>query len=81
VIATIRLDFHSSDTSKQVFEAISPDNTPLPPGLSIDCSIEETRLVITIQCERNIDSLGATIEDIMSAIDLSLRTSQLAEQT
>ena len=80
MIATIKLDFHSSDKSKQILEAISPDNTPLPSGLSIDCSIEETKLLITIQCERNIDSFGATIEDIMSAIDLSLRTSQSTEQ-
>jgi hypothetical protein len=80
MIATIRLDFHSSEISKQTLEAISPDNTPLPSGLSIDCSIEETKLLITINCERTIDSFGATIEDIMSAIDLSLRTSQSTER-
>ena len=80
MIATIRLDFHSSALSKQILEAISPDNTPLPSGLSIDCSIEETKLLITIHCERTIDSFGATIEDIMSAIDLSLRTSQSTER-
>jgi len=79
MIATIKLDFHSSNIAKQVLEAISPDNTPLPSGLSIDCSVEETKLLITIQCERNLNSLGATIEDIMSAIDLSLRTSQSIE--
>ena len=81
MIATIKLDFHSSNLTKHILEAISPDNTPLPPGLSIDCSIEKTKLVITIQCERNINSFGATIEDIMSAIDLSLRTSQSTEWT
>ena len=80
MIAKIKLDFHSSNLAKQILEAISPDNTPLPSGLSIDCSIEETKLLITIHCERNISSLGATIEDIMSAIDLSLRTSQSTEQ-
>lgn len=80
MIATIRLDFHSSALSKQILEAISPDNTPLPSGLSIDCSIEETKLLIIIHCERTIDSFGATIEDIMSAIDLSLRTSQSTER-
>jgi len=80
-MATIKLNFHSSNLTKQILESISPDNTPLPFGLSIDCSIEETKLIITIQCERNISSLGATIEDIMSAIDLSLRTSQSTERT
>jgi len=80
-MATIKLNFHSSNLTKQILESISPDNTPLPSGLSIDCSIEDTKLIITIQCERNISSLGATIEDIMSAIDLSLRTSQSTERT
>ena len=76
MIATIKLDFQSSVVAKQILEAISPDNTPLPKGLTIDCSVKGTKLLITIECERSIDSLGATLEDIMSAIDLSLRTSK-----
>ena len=76
MIATIKLDFQSSEVAKQILEAISPDNTPLPKGLTIDCSVKGTKLLITIECERSIDSLGATLEDIMSAIDLSLRTSK-----
>ena len=76
MIATIKLDFQSSEVAKQILEAISPDNTPLPKGLTIDCSVKGTKLLITIQCERSINSLGATLEDIMSAIDLSLRTSK-----
>ena len=78
MIATIKLDFQSPNLAKQILEAITPDNAPLPRGLTINCSVVETKLLITIQCERNISSLGATIEDIMSAIDLSLRTSKLA---
>ena len=76
MIATIKLDFQSSVIAKQILEAISPDNTPLPKGLTIDCSVKGAKLLITIECERSIDSLGATLEDIMSAIDLSLRTSK-----
>jgi hypothetical protein len=76
MIATIKLDFQSPDLAKHILEAIAPDNTPLPSGLLIDCSVEGSKLLITIQCERSISSLGATLEDIMSAIDLSLRTAQ-----
>ena len=81
MIATIKLDFQSSEVAKRVLETIAPDNTPLPSGLAIGCSVEDTKLLITIECERNINSLGATIEDIMSAIDLSLRTSQSIDGT
>ena len=76
MIATIKLDFQSSNIATRILEAIKPDNTPLPKGLTIDCSVKGTKLLITIQCERGISSLGATLEDIMSAIDLSLRTSK-----
>ena len=76
MIATIKLDFQSSNIATRILEAIKPDNTPLPKGLTIDCSVKGTKLLITIQCERGINSLGATLEDIMSAIDLSLRTSK-----
>ncbi|TFG33486.1 hypothetical protein EU528_00165 [Candidatus Thorarchaeota archaeon] len=75
MIATIKLDFQSSEVANRILESIKPDNTPLPHGLTIDCSVKGTKLLIMIQCERNISSLGATLEDIMSAIDLSMRTS------
>jgi hypothetical protein len=76
VIAKIRLEFQSSSVANRILEAIVPDNTPLPSGLTIDCSVEGTKLLIAIHSERSVSSLGATLEDIMSAIDLSLRTSQ-----
>ena len=79
MIATIKLDFHSSDMAERILNAIKPDNTPLPKGMTINCSVEGTKLLIAIQCERSIDSLGATLEDILSAIDLSLRTSKVID--
>jgi len=81
MIATIKLDFQSSEVAKRILETIVPDNAPLPSGLAIACSVEDTKLSITIECERNINRLGATLEDIMSAIDLSLRTSQTIDGT
>jgi hypothetical protein len=76
LIATIKLDFQSVDIANEILEAVNPDNTPLPKGLTIDCSVKGTKMLIMIQCERNIKRLGATVEDLMSAIDLALRTSK-----
>jgi tRNA threonylcarbamoyladenosine modification (KEOPS) complex Pcc1 subunit len=76
MIATIKLEFQSPETAEQVLDAISPDNSPVPAGLTIECLIEGANLLVKIQCERSIESLGATLEDIMSAIDLSMRTSE-----
>jgi hypothetical protein len=72
---TISLSFKTPKDAKRILLAINPDNSPLPLGLEIECHAEDTKLIIEIQCERGITSLGSTIEDILSAIDLSIRTS------
>ena len=79
MIAHIKLDFETEAEAKRILSAISPDNSPLPLGLEIDCETHKKSLTITIRLERSIDSLGATLEDIMSAIDLSMRTSESLE--
>jgi hypothetical protein len=79
VITQIQLDFESEADAKRILSAISPDNSPLPNGLKIECSVSHCSLNIVIHSERSVDSLGATLEDIMSAVDLSMRTSNTVE--
>jgi len=74
VLAEIVIEFDKIEDANNVLNAIKPDNTPLPQGISIQTNVEKTRVSIQIKCERGIDSLRATVEDIMSAIDLSVRT-------
>jgi hypothetical protein len=71
----IQLDFESEEEAMRTLSAISPDNSPLPEGLEIECKLDNQKLNVTIQSSRSLESLAATLEDIMSAIDLSLRTS------
>ncbi len=79
MIATINIEFQSPEIAKRILDAISPDNVPLPAGLTIECTVDDIHLLVKIQCERSIESLGATLEDIMSAIDLSIRTSEAVD--
>ncbi|MHA1907312.1 MAG: KEOPS complex subunit Pcc1 [Candidatus Thorarchaeota archaeon] len=79
MLAEIQLEFESNEDATHVLNAIKPDNSPLPPGIAIQTSVEANRLLIRIECERGIDSLRATVEDIMSAIDLSVRTINTVE--
>ncbi len=72
--AVIKLSFTSSEIANRISYAIVPDNTPLPEGLEIDVETNGANLMITIISERGIDSFRGTIEDVMSSIDLSLRT-------
>lgn len=76
MIVHIQLDFESEAEAQRTLSAIAPDNYPLPSGLEIECSISHRSLIITVLSERSVDSLGATLEDLMSAIDLSTRTSK-----
>ena len=76
MIASIEIEFQSSEIAKRVLDTISPDNSPLPTGLTIECAVIGACLSVKIHCEKRIESLGATLEDIMSSIDLSMRTSE-----
>lgn len=75
--AKVSITFNSVEEAEQVRESICPDNSPLPSGMEIDTTIEGNILVITITCEKGIDSFRGTIEDMMSAIDLSIRVFDL----
>jgi hypothetical protein len=75
LIVNIQLVFESKEAAMQTFSAISPDNSPLPEGLEIECSTDNQIVKITIQSSRSLESMAATLEDMMSAIDLSMRTS------
>lgn len=75
MIVHIQLNFKSEEEARRTVSAISPDNSPLPEGLEIECSCDNQKVNVTINSSRSLESLAATLEDIMSAIDLSLRTS------
>jgi hypothetical protein len=75
LIVHIQLNFKSEEEARRTLSAISPDNSPLPEGLEIECSCDNQKVNVTINSSRSLESLAATLEDIMSAIDLSLRTS------
>ena len=72
--ARISLKFKSPTIAKQLVSIISPDNAPLPKGMAIKVNTDGAIMNIEIESTRGIDSFRGTIEDIMSAIDLSLRT-------
>ena len=74
VRAKIKLKFDSPTTANKIKDAISPDNSPVPEGLEIQVTTQVDNMEISIACSRGIDSFRNTIEDIMSSIDLSLRT-------
>jgi tRNA threonylcarbamoyladenosine modification (KEOPS) complex Pcc1 subunit len=70
----LAIDFTDDAYAIRVLESVSPDNMPLPPGLEIEMTRSGRTLSCVIESTRGLDSLRATLEDLTSAIDLTLRT-------
>ena len=71
----IELKFETQTDAERVYGSVVPDNMPLPNGLRIESNLEGHTVYFNIRCERGLESLMATVEDLLGAIDLSLRTS------
>ena len=74
MFSRVELKFELAADAERILQSVSPDNFPLPKGLQIKSSISSNQLIFEIRCDRGIESLAATIEDLLSAIDLSIRT-------
>ena len=72
----IELKFDSEKDARTVSQSVTPDNFPLPNGLEIKSSIIQNTIVFEIKCNRGLESLAATIEDLLGSIDLSIRTAE-----
>jgi hypothetical protein len=71
---SLTINFTDDVYAVRVLESVSPDNIPLPPGLEIEMTRSGRTLSCEIKSTRGLDSLRATLEDLTSAIDLTLRT-------
>ena len=74
MFSRIELKFESAVDAEHILQSVSPDNFPLPRGLHINSSRFQNQVIFEIRCKRGLESLAATIEDLLSAIDLSIRT-------
>ena len=68
------INFTDDAYAVRVLESVSPDNIPLPSGLAIEMNRSGRTLSCVIESTRGLGSLRATLEDLTSAIDLTLRT-------
>jgi len=70
----LTITFTDDAYAVRVLESVSPDNMPLPSGLEIEMTRSDRTLSCVIESTRGLGSLRATLEDLTSAIDLTLRT-------
>ncbi|UCD44499.1 MAG: hypothetical protein JSV27_10305 [Candidatus Bathyarchaeota archaeon] len=71
--ASFSFSYGKHETARTILKAIEPDNVEAPPGISIDTEIEVSTLLVKVSCERDIGSLIATIDDLLSCIQAAER--------
>lgn len=71
--ASIILKYSSEREAWAILEAVSPDNSRAPEGISLASEISGGELRILITCERGVKSLTATIDDLLSCIQAAER--------
>ncbi len=69
--AELRVFFCDDRESEGALRSLVPDNEPLPPGLSIGMAREGNVLVAEVSCERGVDSLLATLDELLSSLNLA----------
>ncbi|TXT56893.1 MAG: hypothetical protein BAJATHORv1_20490 [Candidatus Thorarchaeota archaeon] len=74
--AKISLSFFSPDDAKIAHASISPDNAPLPSDIELRTKVNECDIVLVVSTSKGIQRLMATLEDLLSSIDLSLRVTE-----
>jgi len=71
--AHLRLCYQSGEEAKAIHDAVAPDNKPLPPGLKIEMALEGRELLVDVSCLKGLESLWATLDDLLSCIQVAER--------
>ena len=76
---TIDIRYKDHKTAQSIMDAVSPDNLDAPEGINVDAVAEGSNLKISITCSRDIGSLLATVDDLLSCIQAAERTIEKIE--
>lgn len=71
--------YETEATAEIIISAISPDNFPVPPGLSIKSSRQKTEAKTRVFCTKGFGMLLATLDDLLSNVQLAEKTIQTLE--
>lgn len=72
--ATITLEYDDHNTATAITNAISPDNTPTPTGLSIDTRLNGKTVITEITLKGKLATLIATIDDLLESASTAEKT-------
>jgi len=72
--AHLYFSYEKEETAKIIVGAISPDNYKVPAGLTIKASRQRAEVHIRIVCTKGSGTLLATLDDLLSSIQLAEKT-------
>ncbi|GBC72581.1 hypothetical protein HRbin03_00412 [archaeon HR03] len=66
----------NSQDAIAIYNALKPDDKPLPRGLFVETRQENDAVVVDIVCERGLASFLATVDDILRSAALSEKAAE-----
>ena len=77
--AEILLSYRNEREAEAVAKAVSPDNVEVPPGLHIETSRSGFDVLTTIECRTRLQTLIATIDDLLACVSVAEKTFNIAK--
>lgn len=71
--ARISLRYKTAREAEAVLEAVSPDNLKVPRGLKVITRRKGITVITDIKCELRLETFIATINDLLSCIQVAER--------
>jgi len=78
--AEIKLSYKNEREAEAVAKAVSPDNVEVPPGLFVKTVKRGSKVFTTIECQTKLQTLIATIDDLLSCVSVAEKTFSVAKE-
>lgn len=78
--AEISLNYKNEREAEAVTKAVSPDNMEVPQGLHIETVRNGSEVNTKIQCQKNLSTLIATIDDLLACVSVAEKTFKVAKK-
>lgn len=77
--AKLQFTYATKREAEAVKDAITPDNIKTPPGLRVETTRKNTNLLTHIQCEKSIETLIATLDDLVACTSVAEQSFKAAQ--
>ncbi len=63
--------YETEREAEAVVKAVSPDNIKVPAGLTVETVKNNCNLLASVQCEKSLETLVATLDDLLACISVA----------